>query len=67
MYMYICISIYLCIGETFELPHFTPRGLRNLVLLDQLESLSPVLDLQCADLTGCVAVMQCDVVCCGVF
>jgi splicing factor 3B subunit 3 len=39
-------------GERFQLPHFKPRGLRHLVLLDSLESLSPVLDLQCADLAG---------------
>jgi hypothetical protein len=33
-------------GESFQLPHFTPRGLRHLVQLDVLESLSPVLDMQ---------------------
>jgi splicing factor 3B subunit 3 len=39
-------------GERFLLPHFEPRGLRNLVLLDSIESLAPVLDLHCADLAG---------------
>ena len=39
-------------GEKFQLAHFEPRGLRNLVLLDSIESLAPVLDLHCADLAG---------------
>lgn len=39
-------------GEQFQLPHFTPRGLRHLVQLDELRSLAPVLDFKCADLAG---------------
>ena len=36
-------------GETF---FFTPRGLRNLVLTDELDSLSPVLNCEVADLAN---------------
>ena len=34
-------------GDTF---FYAPRGLRNLVLVDELESLSPILSCQIADL-----------------
>ena len=29
-------------GETIEIPHFAPRPLKNLLLVDEMESLSPV-------------------------
>lgn len=39
-------------GESIEIPHFNPRPLKNLLLIDQLESLSPVLDMRITDLAG---------------
>lgn len=36
-------------GDTF---FFAPRSLRNLVLVDELESLSPILSAKVADLAG---------------
>lgn len=36
-------------GETF---FFAPRPLKNLVLVDEMESLSPVMSCQIADLAG---------------
>ena len=38
-------------GDTF---FFAPRPLRNLVLVDELESLSPILSSQVADLGECM-------------
>jgi len=40
-------------GDTF---FFAPRPLRNLVLVDELDSLSPILACQVADLGRCVIV-----------
>ena len=31
-------------GETIAIPHFRPRPLRNLLLVDDVESLSPIID-----------------------
>ena len=31
-------------GESIEIPHFRPRALKNLLLVDDIESLSPILD-----------------------
>jgi len=31
--------------------YFTPRSLRNLELIDEMESLSPITDMKVADLT----------------
>jgi splicing factor 3B subunit 3 len=36
-------------GETF---HFAPRGLKNLMLVDEIENLSPIMACQIADLTN---------------
>jgi len=39
-------------GESIEIPHFAPRPLKNLLLVDELESLSPILDMRITDLAG---------------
>eukprot|EP00960_Hanusia_phi_P037491 752990-Hanusia_phi.AAC.6 len=39
-------------GETIEIPHFAPRALKNLLLVDEMESLSPILDMKVLDLAG---------------
>jgi splicing factor 3B subunit 3 len=39
-------------GESIEIPHFEPRALKNLLLVDELESLSPILDMRITDLAG---------------
>jgi len=39
-------------GESIEIPHFNPRPLKNLLLIDQLESLSPITDMRVTDLAG---------------
>ena len=39
-------------GESIEIPHFAPRALKNLLLVDELESLSPILDMRITDLAG---------------
>jgi len=44
-------------GESIEIPHFAPRPLKNLLLVDELESLSPILDMRITDLAvRCVRV-----------
>ncbi len=39
-------------GETIMIPHFKPRALKNLFLVDDVESLSPILDAKVLDLAG---------------
>lgn len=39
-------------GETIEIPHFRPRTLKNLLLVDDIESLSPVLDAKVLEMAG---------------
>lgn len=39
-------------GEAIVIPHFKPRALKNLFLVDDVDSLSPVLDAKVLDLAG---------------
>jgi len=39
-------------GETIAIPHFRPRPLKNLLLVDDVESLAPIIDAKVLDLAG---------------
>jgi len=39
-------------GDRVIIPHFKPRGLTNLLLVDTMESLSPVIEMKVMDLVG---------------
>jgi len=39
-------------GETIIIPHFKPHSLKNLLLVDDIDSLSPIIDSKIVDLAG---------------